>query len=878
VLATSKGLAPTSGSGQAPRSTTLIDRPRLLDLVERGTERPLTLLSAPAGSGKTVLLDAWIAAAAKPDAIAHLTLTREHADRRTFWVDVLAAVARARPRLSGLAVPAAGTGSLGGLRDSIAEETEPLHLVLDDFHTVGAGHVSADVEWLVEHVPALRVVLATRRDPLVRLQRLRVAGKLAEVRAAQLAFTPAEAAEFLAPLDLDPRDVDALWERSEGWAAGLKLAELSLQDHPDPSAFIAGFAGDDRAVSDYLMSEVVSGYEPHTLLFMLRTSIVEQLNYELADALADTRDGEHFLRELERAEGFVEALDSSGTWFRYHPLFAEVLRAELRHRLPGELPALHGAASAWYARHGRPVEAVRHAVAGSDWQLAADVIGAQWLVCMLRGSGGVLRELAGTIPPDVLNADAELALAMAGLALDAGEIEEADEFLLRAYELADMLSSERRRRFAVTSTATALYRARLDGDVAEALSAARLALDGHWDRSVAIEVRGLTLANLGIAEFWADEFDAALEHLQAAAGLALESENDFVLFIAESYLGAVDARQGRLEDAHSRARTAIQLAERRGWTRVPHRAMAYVALASVHLWWNELGEAERAADSAHDAVGRSPEPLLAPLVAQLRARLHGMRGDPVTGLEILRGGETACSLPSWLRVSAALVEAELWLGLGEPGRARTALTGIQSVELSDSAVGLARLELALGDPEAALRAIASFLADPNDALMPVSRTEAWAIDAIARDAIHDEPGALRAIERAMDLAEPRGYTNAIVRHGPPVRSLLRRRIAQGTAHRAFAGDLLAVLEQEPTARSRTGDALLEPLSERELTVLRFLPTMMSNAEIASEMFVSVNTVKTHLKHIYRKLDVSERREAVRRGRELHLLSPGLGDS
>ena len=877
MLATAKGLALTSG--QAPGSASLIDRPRLLALVERGTARPLTLLSAPAGSGKTVLLDAWIATAAEPEAIAHLTLTREHADRRTFWVDVVAAMARARPRLTGLAVPAPGSGALGGLRDALAEEAEPLQLVLDDFHTVGTGDVSADVEWLVEHVPELRVVLATRRDPPLRLQRLRVAGKLAEIRAAQLAFTPAEAAEFLAPLDLDPRDVDALWKRSEGWAAGLKLAELSLQDHPDPSAFIAGFAGDDRAVSDYLMSEVVSGYEPDTLLFMLRTSIVEQLNHELADALAGTRDGEHFLRELERAEGFVEALDSSGTWFRYHPLFAEVLRAELRHRLPGELPALHSAASTWYAQHGPPLEAVRHAVAGSDWQLAAEVIGAQWLVCMLRGSGEMLRELAAKIPPDVVSADAELALAMAGLALESGEVQAADELLVRAYELADGLSSERRRRFAVTSTAIALYRARLDGDVAEALSAARLALDEHWDRSVAVEVRALTLANLGIAEFWADEFDAALEHLQAAAGLALASENDFVLFIAESYLGAVDARQGRLEDAHSRARTAIQLAERRGWTRVPHRAMAYVALASVHLWWNELGEAERAADSARDAVGGSPEPLLAPLVAQLRARLHGMRGDPVTGLEILRGGEIACRLPPWLQVSAALVEAELWLGVGEPIRARKALTGkTQSAELSDSAVALARLELALGDPEAALRAIASFLADPNDALMPVSRTEAWAIDAIARDAIHDEPGALRAIERAMDLAEPRGYTNAIVRHGPPVRSLLRRRIANGTAHRAFAGDLLAVLEQEPAARRHNGDALLEPLSERELTVLRFLPTMMSNAEIASEMFVSVNTVKTHLKHIYRKLDVSERRDAVRRGRELHLLSPGLGDS
>jgi LuxR family transcriptional regulator, maltose regulon positive regulatory protein len=410
------------------------------------------------------------------------------------------------------------------------------------------------------------------------------------------------------------------------------------------------------------------------------------------------------------------------------------------------------------------------------------------------------------------------------------------------------------------------------------LSAARLALDERWDRSVAVDVKALTLANLGIVEFWADEVEDALEHLQAAAGLALEFANDFVVFIAESYLAALDARQGRLVDAHSRARTAIQLAERRGWTAVPHRAMAYVTLATVHTWWNELDEAERAADMARDAVGRSPEPLLAPVVAQVRAWLRGLRGDPVTALEILRGGGTSLRLPPWLRVSAAMIEADLWLGLGEPARARKALTAIASFELSDSAIGVARLELALGDPDAALRAIAGFLADSREALMPVTRTEAWVIDAIARDTIHDEPGALRAIERALDLAEPRGFSNAIVRHGAPVRSLLRRRIAGGTAHRAFAGDLLSILEQEPTTRRAGGDPLLEPLSERELTVLRFLPTMMSNAEIAAEMFVSVNTVKTHLKHIYRKLDVSERRDAVRRGRELQLLSPGLGDS
>jgi len=851
----------------------------LIDLVERGVEGPLTLISAPAGSGKTVLLRAWMAAAAHPETIAHVALAREHADRRIFWLDVLAAFGRVRPQLAGLAVPARGRSSLAAVRDALAELPEPLRLVLDDFHHVSVGEVPGDLEWLLDKVPTgLRVVVATRSDPPIRLQRLRVSGQLKEIRAAELAFTAAETSEVLAPLGLPPDDVTTLWERCEGWVGGLRLAELSLQDHPDPHEFIAAFAGGDRAVTDYLMSEVVSAYPEDVQLFLLRTSLVDRLNGELAETLAADTAGEHSLRELERTGGFVDALDSSGTWFRYHPLFAEVLRAELRRRLREELPALHSAASGWFARHGEPLEAVRHAVAGSDWQLAADIIGAQWLVCVLQGSGPVLLELARGIPVAVVDADAELGLAMAGLLLEAGETDDADELLLRAFELADELPESRRRRFTVTATATALYRARLEGDVVEALSAARLALQERWDRSVAVEVRALTLANLGIAEFWADESEEALEHLQAAAGLAIEFGSDFVLFIAESYLAGVDARQGRLADAHSRARTAIQLAERRGWVDNAHAAIAYGTLAMVHLWWNELDQAEHASDLAREALGRSPEPLLAPLVAQIRARVHAFRGDPVTALDILRGGQPDDKLPPWLHVSASLIEAELWLSLGEPARARKALDAISSSGLSDSAIGVARLELALGEPDAALRAIAGFLADEREALMPITRTEAWTIDAIARDAIHDEPAALRAIERALDLAEPRGYAHPILRQGAPVRSLLRRRIASGTAHRAFAGDLLSVLEQEPAQRRSNGDPLLEPLSDRELAVLRFLPTMMSNAEIAGEMFVSVNTVKTHLKHIYRKLDVSERRDAVSRGRELRLLSPGLGDS
>jgi LuxR family transcriptional regulator, maltose regulon positive regulatory protein len=506
------------------------------------------------------------------------------------------------------------------------------------------------------------------------------------------------------------------------------------------------------------------------------------------------------------------------------------------------------------------------------------VLGEHWLVCVLRGGGAGLLELARRVPEEVVCSDAELALAVAGLMLEQGDHAGADELLVRAYELEPQLQEPRRRRFAVTSTATSLYRARLRGDMLEALSAARLVLDERWDREVEVEVRALTLANLGIAGFWRGDLAEAGEHLQQAAGLALECGNDFVLFLAESYAAAADVREGRLREGWTRARTAIQLAERRGWTQLAHAAIAYSTLATIQLWNGEPDEAERYAELAAGTLEHTAEPWLGPAVALVRARLLILRGDPLTALDLLRGARAAGPLPPFLRVSTGLLEAELWLALGEPARARKRLVEIEGEDAPDASIGLARLELASGDPGAAIRAVATFFADEREPVLPFARAEAWAIDAIARDAVHDEEGALRALERALDLAEPRGYVNVIARHGAPVRSLLRRLVARGTGHRALAGRLLSTLDGRPgRERAAASATLLEPLSERELTVLRFLPTMMSNAEIASEMFVSVNTVKTHLKHVYRKLDVADRRDCVRRGRELRLLSPGLGD-
>jgi LuxR family transcriptional regulator, maltose regulon positive regulatory protein len=862
-----------------PPASGAVARPRLLELLDRGMERPLTLVSAPAGSGKTELLAQWIEAGTAPGPVAWVPLGRDDADPHRFWDDVIASLGEAHLDLATLAAPPRGElrPFLTSVINTLSGVREPLVLVLDDLHLAGSASIVRDLEWVLENAPRnLRLVAATRSDPLFRLQRLRVAERMCEIRAADLAFTREEAAALLHGLDLPGDDVDSLWRRTEGWAAGLKLARLSLDDHGDPHAFVAGFAGGDSAVSDYLISEVVARQPAETLLFMLRTSIAERLSGELAEALTGAASGSHELRELARRDAFVSAVEEDG-WYRYHPLFADVLRAELRRRLPGEAPRLHRTAACWHARNGTALEAVRHAVEAGDWELAAEVVGEHWLLSVLRGAGAALYELVERIPGDVVNSHAELALATAGLLLEQGDHEGADELLVRANELVEGLPEPRRRRFAVTSTATTLYRARLRGDVQEVLSAARVVLQEHWGREVAVEVRALTLANLGIAEFWDGELGAAQEHLQQAAGLALECGNDFVLFLAEGYAAAADARDGRLQEAHTRAHTAVQLAERRGWTRLAHAAIAYSTLATVHLWRGEVEPANELAERAAETLEHSTEPLLRPAVSQVRARLLVLKGDPLTALDLLAAANVDGPLPPFLRVSTGLLEAELWLSLGEPARARKRLAEIDREDASDAAIGLARVELASGDPGAAIRAVATFLGDEREPVLPFARAEAWAIDAIARDAIHDEDGALRALERALDLAEPRGYAGILARYGAPLRSLLRRRVARGTVHRALAAQLLATFGESPGADRTAPATLLEPLSERELAVLRFLPTMMSNAEIAVEMFVSVNTVKTHLKHVYRKLDVADRRDCVKRARELRLLSPGLGE-
>ncbi len=750
-------------------------------------------------------------------------------------------------------------------------------IAIDDFHLVRSPEVAEDLDWLLEHGDdRVHLLLATRSDPPFRLERLRMSGRLTEVRAAELAFTLAEAGELLGDQELSESDLGLLWRRTEGWVGGLRLAQLSLDGSSDAHGFVTSFAGDDRAVSDYLTSEVIERQPADTLDFLLRTCVADRLTAELADALTERHDGGQRLRLLERRYGLAKAVDAHGRWYRYPPLLLEVLRAESRHRLPGEQRRLHGLAARWHAAHGNALDGVRHAVEAADWELAGDLIGDQWMVFLTRGAAPDLLELARRIPDEVIRADAELALGVAGLLFEAADDAAADDLLVDAYALAARLPERRARRFAVTSTATALYRARLRGDVDEAVSAAQVALGEDWDADLAIEVRALTLANLGIAELWAGAREDAGDHLQQAVGLAAEAGNDFVLFLAQSYAAAVAAQVGRLSEASTRAQAAIELADRHGWTRVAHVAMAHAALGSVHLWQGSPAEAARSVDRAEAALAGATEPLLRPGVAVLRAAVLALQGEVARALDVVRGAAAHGPLPRLLTVSAGLLEAQLWLALGEPERTRRLLAELET-QSPDGALAMAPLQLAEGNPAAALDTTESFLADDREALVPFARVEARVLEAIAHDALRDEPEALAALERGLDMAEPRGCSVVIVRYGAPMRSLLRRLIARGTRHRAMAGDLLTALGARQEAERVSPGPLLEPLSDRELTVLRYLPTMMSNAEIAAEMFVSVNTVKTHLKHVYRKLDVSDRRDCVRRGRELRLLSPGIGE-
>jgi LuxR family maltose regulon positive regulatory protein len=886
----------------------IVSRPRLLDLLDAGTQGPLTLLSASPGAGKTVLLASWVTAGHPPGPVAWVTVDPGD-DPSRFWAHVLAALqGTGAPPPEGLLAGldwSRGFGErfLSLLVNGLAELAGQVVLVLDDLHEATDPAVATELRFLLRHAPPqLRLVVATRADPALPLHRLRVDGQLTEIRAAELAFTPTEAGELLAGIGVDLPDgaIESLWTRTEGWAAGLRLAGLSLRGHPEPDRFVADFAGDDRAVAGYLLQEVLARQPSEVQEFLLRTCVAERLCGSLADALTGGSDGERVLAWLERDHVFTTGLGPSRSWYRYHPLFAELLRAELRHSRLEEIPELHRRAAAWHAANGLVAEAVHYALAGGDADTAAGLLGAHWLAMLADGRAATLRDLLGRLPVDQLRADSELVMVAAVSRLALGELDHADTWL----RLADDAEPPRARRprSEATRSLARLLRARPNGDAGEALLAAGelLAPSGGRERLAGEEdQRALVLFVLGATELWSVKLDDAAGHLEEGIAVAGRAGRDYLAFAATGQLALLEAVRGRLGRAERLGREAADLARRSGWSSSPEVACAELALAWVAYHRDDLaaalealGRGARAAHAAHDQAV-----LLAVAIAEARLAANGAREDAVHGVACLRDALRESAAAGWwpprlLTAAARPAEVRLLLASGDEAAAEALLGGdgtgpgtrADSVEAAErpavETVLLARLWLVRGDPAGAAGVLAPVLGNQVPVRSPSTLIEAWLLDAVAHRKLAEHEAAARSLERALDLAAPEGYRRVFVEGGGPVRALLADHLHRHTAQPMLVKTLLDGLLSQvtaPAAPLAAGSAapataaMVERLSEREQVVLRYLPSMLSAGEIAAELYVSVNTVKTHIKSIYRKLDTNRRWDAVRRARQLHLL-------
>ncbi|MCW2896771.1 MAG: LuxR family transcriptional regulator [Actinomycetia bacterium] len=883
--------AALSGAAGTPAAPAVRDgvvsRPGLFQRLTQAQR--VVQVSAPAGSGKTVLLRSWIAESGLAKRAAWVSVPGER-DPQRFWISVAAAL---RDTVAGSALVRGLTVApeLDGwtlverLLEDLAALDDRIWLVIDDLHELHSAEALRQLELLIMRAPAaLRFVLITRHDLRLGLHRLRLAGELTEIRTADLRFTLPEGRALLdaAGVPVPDSTLALLYDRTEGWAAGLRLAALSLAGHPDPERFAAEFGGSERTVAEYLLAEVLERQTEEARRLLLRTSILERVNGELADLLTGGSGGERVLQELEEAGAFVVSLDARRSWFRYHRLFADLLQLELRGSAPAELPALHDAAAGWYAEHGYPVEAVRHAQAAGNWVLAARVLSDQWIGLGLAGLAGTAHELLARFPAGVIAADAELAARVAGDQLARGSLEEAERYLAISTRAVESVPAVRRGRAQVVLAVVRMRLARQRGDLAAVAEEARRLLAPAVATDLAEprlgeDLRALALINLGIAELWTSRFDEADRHLEDGVALARQ--------IGRPYLEVTGlAHWAQLVSWWSfplgtqRSLQAIELADEHGWADEPVTGLAYLALGVEMVVQGRLEEAGRALDRAERTVRTEVEPAAGVRLHYGRGMLEFVSGRHDAALRAFQRAERlARSLVTPHTLSRRL-RSHLLQTLtrrGETGRVEQALANMDRPERErgEMRIAEASLRLAQDNPSAATAVLAPVI----DGSAPLQNAHLWDVQAfllqaIACDALGDAGAARRALERALDRAAPESLLFPFLYDPAP--ELLDRHRRHGTAHAGLIAEILNVLAgSEPGSHPSGPQRLREPLSHAEARVLRYLPTKLSVPEIADELYLSVNTVKTHMRHLYDKLGAHRRHEAVEQARALGLLAP-----
>ena len=908
-LAVGPAEGPDDVTGRAARPGLggVVPRPGLFERL--GASARVTVLSAPPGSGKTVLLRSWIGEPGRAGRVAWVAVGRGEQDPQRFWLSVLGAL-RGTSAGSGLVRELTAAPDLDGwavverLLKDLTPLADRLWLVIDDMHELRSAEALAQLELLVMRAPPeLRFVLATRHDLRLGLHRLRLEGELSEIRTADLQFTQAEARELLtaAGVALPEPALAMLHERAEGWAAGLRLAALSLAGHEDPERFAAEFSGSERTVADYLLAEVLERQPDEVRRLLLRTSVLERVSGPLADALTGGSGGERMLAELEQANAFVVSLDAGRSWFRYHHLFADLLQLALRRTTPGEVTALHEAAAGWFAEHGFPVEAIRHAQAARDWGLAARLLADNWPGLHLGGQAATVHVILAGFPAGATAADAELATVAAADELAQGSLEEAERLLglaARRFEGPASVPAGRRGQAQLLLGVVRLLLARQHGNLpAVAEEARRLqALTEAPDAvpaGLGEELRALALVNLGITEYWGGRLAEAEPHLEHGITLARKIGRPYLEFLGLAHRTSIaTVRSSPYALAEERARQTIELARRHGWTDEPAAGIAYNTLAAGGIWRRQLEEAADWVRRAERTLRAEADPMTAIVIRYIRALLELARGRYQEVLATFEAAERLSRLldaPDWPLMRARALRLHALVRLGETGRAEQDIAeiGKQGPLSGEIRMALAALRIAQDDPHAATVALAPVLSGAVPVAPATWLSLACLLEAVARDALGDPAAARDAMRRALDAATPDGVLATFLFH-PPARELFDRYAPDRGDQAALAAEIRNLLPAEPpegppaepklgapegSPRPADSFRLVDPLSKTEIRVLRYLPTNLSAPEIARELSLSVHTVRTHVRHLFAKLGTHSRTEAVERARGLGLLAP-----
>jgi LuxR family maltose regulon positive regulatory protein len=866
-----------------PPRAKIVSRPRLIEQLNQGltSEHKLTIISASAGFGKTTLVSEWVAGCGRP--VAWLSLDEGDNDLLRFISYLITALRSIKAGIGeGLLAaiqspqPPPTESILTTLLNEITTISDGFIFVLDDYHIIDSKSVDNALTFLVEHLPPqMHLVIATREDPPLPLARLRVRDQLTELRAADLRFTPAEAAEFLNQmmgLNLAAEDIAALDKRTEGWIAGLQLAALSMQGRAlrEAASFIKSFTGSHHFVLDYLIEEVLQQQSESVQTFLLHTSILDRMCGPLCNAvlLDSSTSGQETLEYLERANLFIVPLDNERRWYRYHHLFGDLLRQRLGLSLTAEAIAEdHIRASEWHENNSLMLEAFHHATAANDVERVERLIQSKEMPLHLRDVATAVLDWLALLPPRVLDAKPWLRVRSATLALMAGQTTGVEEKLQAAEKALQNIEADATTRDLIGQIACARATLALTRYEPEAmLTQARRALEYlHPDNLSFRFTANWALASASILQ--GDRATAAQASMEGVS-ISQKSGDVFSTILATTNLGMVQESENQLYLAAETYRSILPLF---GDHPQPNAAEAHLGLAHIHYEWNDLDSAEQHGEQSLQLARQYDRVIDRFIVSEVfLSRLKLARGDVDGAATLLAQTEQSARQKNFILRLPEIAAAQV-LVLLRQGNLDAAADLAQTHELP---LSRARVLLAQGDTSATLAVLEPLRQQMEAKGWVDERLKVMVLQAVALHIHGEEDQAVQLLGDTLALAEPGGFIRIFLDEGLPMAQLLSEAASRGV-NQNYIGKLLAAFESETKDEGRTAEpsfsSLVEPLSQRELEVLRLIAEGLSNQEICERFFLALDTVKGHNRRIFNKLQVQRRTEAIARARELGLI-------